>query len=527
MKAVVVVPAHQEEELIGGCLEALAAQQGVARDDYAVIVVLDRCTDATERRARAAAADLDLTLVRADAPGVGHARRQGMDLAAERLAPDGLIATTDADSRPAPDWLAAQLAAVAAGARAIGGRVELTAHDRAQLPPAALRRRDAEAARRHAAVSGPGAREHHQFSGASIGVTAATYALVGRLEPRHALEDEGFERALRRHGVPIERLGAVRVATSGRRAGRAPRGLAVDLRRAGWLAERSYAATDFPLDRLLAGKDASISVILPARGVQATLTRMVEAIEPLADAGLVDELLVVAADEPSRAAGGARAVRESELRPEYGPVLGKGDAMWRGLSATRGDVVAFLDTDTEDFTPAFVLGLLGPLLTDPGVAFVKGHFRRPLRLEDRVLPDGGGRVTELLARPYLNLHVPELAGFLQPLAGEAAGRRELLEQLPFPVGYGVEIAMLIDALRAVGLERLAQVDLGTRQNRHQPLADLSRMALEVLTAAERRVHGAAVVDGAAPGPLLVRAGADFEVRAAAVDERPPLVQRRL
>jgi hypothetical protein len=123
-------------------------------------------------------------------------------------------------------------------------------------------------------------------------------------------------------------------------------------------------------------------------------------------------------------------------------------------------------------------------------------------------------VTELLARPYLNLHFPELAGFRQPLAGEIAATRELLESIPFPVGYGVEIAMLIDVLRTVGLERMAQVDLGTRQNRHQPLADLSRMALEVLSAAERRVHGPVT-----PGPLILPNG---EPRAALIDERPPM-----
>ena len=187
-----------------------------------------------------------------------------MDLAAERLPPDGLIATTDADSEPDPDWLRAQLDAVAAGARAIGGRVEVGAHD---LPPAAIRRREADAVKRHAALVGAGAREHHQFSGASLAVTAATYAQVGRLEPRDALEDEGFERALHRHGVPIERLAAVRVTTSGRRIGRARRGLAVDLRRNSWLAERSYQARDFSLQQLLEAKDRSVSVILPTREV--------------------------------------------------------------------------------------------------------------------------------------------------------------------------------------------------------------------------------------------------------------------
>ena len=208
--------------------------------------------------------------------------------------------------------------------------------------------------------------------------------------------------------------------------------------------------------------------MLPAREVAATIGPVLDAIAPLERAGLVDEVLVV--DAGSRdgtaeiaAARGARVADESRLMAHFGPALGKGDAMWRGLAATSGEIVAFLDTDTEDFHAGFVTGLLGPLLTDDTVAFVKGAFRRPLRVGATVVPDGGGRVTELVARPLLNLHVPELAGFLQPLAGEVAARRELLERLPFPVGYGVEIAMLIDALRAVGLDRMAQV-----RPRHAP-----------------------------------------------------------
>ena len=156
--------------------------------------------------------------------------------------------------------------------------------------------------------------------------------------------------------------------------------------------------------------------------------------------------------------------------PGSGPALGKGDAMWRGLAATTGELVVLPGHRHRDFDARFALGLLGPLLSDPSLAFVKGHFRRPFKVGATTTPDGGGRVTELLARPYLNLHFPELAGFRQPLAGELGATRELLERLPFPAGYGVEIANLIDAHRAVGLEAMAQVDLGTRQNRHQPLS---------------------------------------------------------
>ena len=166
--------------------------------------------------------------------------------------------------------------------------------------------------------------------------------------------------------------------------------------------------------------------------------------------------------------------------------------MWRGLAATSSEIVVFADTDTEDFHEGFLLGLLGPLLCDPEIQLVKGAFRRPFRNGGTVLAEGGGRVTELMARPLLNLHAPELAVFEQPLAGETAARRALLEQIPFSAGYGVEIAMLIDCWRTCGLDALAQVDLGERQNRHQPLRDLSAMAYAVLVAAQTRFLGAGV-----------------------------------
>ncbi len=294
-----------------------------------------------------------------------------------------------------------------------------------------------------------------------------------------------------------------------------------------WLGRRSYRADDFPLDRLLAAKHASgasVSAVLPAREVADTIGPILQRLAPLRDAGLLDELVVIdAASRDGTAdlarAEGARVVQESEVLAEHGPARGKGDAMWRALAATSGDVVVFLDADTEDFDARFARGLLGPLLTDDAVAFVKGAYRRPLRVGDQIVPDGGGRVTELTARPLLNLHVPQLAGFAQPLAGECAARRSLLEQLPFPVGYGVEIGLLIDALRRAGLDALAQVDLGSRQNRHQPLRALSAMAYAVTVAVERRVHGPAA---AAPGPLARPQDGQLELTAVAVEERPPL-----
>ncbi len=201
--------------------------------------------------------------------------------------------------------------------------------------------------------------------------------------------------------------------------------------------------------------------------------------------------------------------------------------MWRALSVTEGEIVAYIDADTIDFDPAFAVGLIGPLLTTPEIALVKGTFRRPLRAGDALLPDEGGRVTELMARPLLSVVAPELGGFAQPLAGETAGRRDLLESLPFPVGYGIETAMLIDALRARGLDALAQVDLGTRLNRHQPLRELASMSLAVLGAGLRRGLPEAEFDALAPGRMRVpTADGGIEVRDVSLDERPPLTGLR-
>ena len=536
LRASVVVPARDEAALIVGCLRALAGQTGIEASAYEVILVLDGCTDATPELARGAAAELpELRLHLCDGPGrgVGAARKLGMDLACARLLglgrTDGVIASTDADSTVAPDWLRIQVDAVAGGARAIGGRIELFPLDAAALHPGTLDRRRARTAGRAAGVRAgerPGV-EHGQFSGASMSLAAATYAEIGGLDPIAALEDEALERSLERHGVQIERRLDVRVATSGRVRGRASRGLAHDLALDEWLSRRSFDTRATVAD-VLAVKDQTISLVLPAREVAGSLGAVLDALEPARSAGVIDELLVVDAASTDGTVDAARTrgvavAQESELLPEFGPALGKGDALWRGLSATTGEIVVFLDTDTANFTARFLLDLVAPLVGDPTVHLVKGAFRRPFRHAGSAsAPDEGGRVTELLARPLINLHVPALAGFAQPLAGEVAARRDLLEALCFPVGYGVEIAMLIDAYRAVGRPGLAQAQLGTRENRHQPLADLGAMAYEVLVAAERRIHGAGAVAALAPGTLLQPRDGSLAARRLAVDERPPL-----
>jgi glycosyltransferase involved in cell wall biosynthesis len=542
LRAVVVVPARDEQARIGACLSALGRQRGVPGEHYEVIVILDGCRDRTgdvvvdfaERRRRPPIHSVELP-----APhGVGRARRQGMDLACQRLLAlgrgDGLIASTDADSVAADDWLACQLELTRLGARAIGGHIELDSAEARGLSAQALIERERRSRERMRAAVGdrPGETpvEHHQFSGASLALTADTYERCGGLPVRAALEDEALERELEARGVPIYRSRRVRVRTSARTDGRAPRGLAHDLARSDWRARRSYLAEEFTLARLLEAKRCTVALVLPAREVAATIGPIVEHAARLRDDGLLDEVLVVDADSADGTAriaqdAGVKVAQEDELSSELGPSRGKGDAMWRALGEIDSDIVAFVDTDTEDFDERFITGLLGPLLCDPTAQLVKGFFRRPFRAQGTLVPDEGGRVTELMARPLLNLHAPELAVFDQPLAGETAGRRHLLEQLPFSAGYGVEIAMLIDAWRLVGLEGLAQVDLGVRQNRHQSLRELSAMAYAVLVAAQTRFLGSEFADTHACGsislPALGGAGT-MESRAVTVEERPAL-----
>jgi glucosyl-3-phosphoglycerate synthase len=289
-----------------------------------------------------------------------------------------------------------------------------------------------------------------------------------------------------------------------------------------WAKARSFHHSLYPAERIAAERTCGVSVCLPARECAGTVGEIVGELMALRKVGAIDEIVVVdAASSDGTAAvatrAGARVWQEAELLPEHGPVLGKGDAMWRALSVLEGELVCFLDADTEGFHAHFATGLLGPLVCEPRVSFVKGFYRRPFIWDGSERDaddgdgsrDGGGRVNHLTARPALALFYPELAGVRQPLAGEVAARRELLEELPFATGYGVEIAMLIDAWRKLGLDGIAQVDLDEHRNRHQPLAALAPMAQTVLATVLRRV--------AQEGRLV-------GVEDAAPIERPPLAR---
>ncbi|GAA2764915.1 glucosyl-3-phosphoglycerate synthase [Streptomyces paradoxus] len=297
-----------------------------------------------------------------------------------------------------------------------------------------------------------------------------------------------------------------------------------------WLSTRSWSANDRPLHQILAAKQRTgqtVSVVLPALNEEATVGDIVAVIrhDLMRQVPLVDELVVVDSGSTDRtsevaAAAGARVVHRDGILPRLPAVPGKGEVLWRSLLATHGDIVCFVDADLRDFSSDFVSGIVGPLLTEPDVDLVKAMYDRPLS----GAAGQGGRVTELMARPLLNMHWPQLAGFVQPLGGEYAARRSLLEQLPFPVGYGVELGMLVDALHLSGLGALAQVDVGVRKHRHQDGQALGRMAAAIYRTAQLRLARGHLVR---PSLTQFERGEDgFEPRTYSVDteERPPMVE---
>lgn len=280
-----------------------------------------------------------------------------------------------------------------------------------------------------------------------------------------------------------------------------------------WLPRRSSRAEDWRASELLADKgDTRVSVVIPARNEEETVGDIVRAIrrDLIESLPLVDEVVVVdsrSEDATARVAAeaGATVVAQDAVLPMLPGLPGKGEALWKGLASTTGDVVVFVDGDLYDFTSSYVTGLLGPLLTDATVGYVKGFYHRPLVSATATDADGGGRVTELVARPLLNLYWPELAGFVQPLAGEYAGRREVLESIPFVVNYGVEIGHLIDIVESRGLEALAQVDLGKRTHRHQDTHALGRMSGQImLTVFDRLERYGRLVAAQPPATLLAQ-----------------------
>lgn len=284
---------------------------------------------------------------------------------------------------------------------------------------------------------------------------------------------------------------------------------------------RTFRADEFAPDELLdAKRDQRVSVCLPARNEAGRVGAIVERIrtELVERHPLVDELIVIDdhstdATASEAQAAGATVFDAAEVLPSYGEGHGKGEALWKSLFVSEGDLVVWCDADIVGFEASFVVGLLGPLLTRNDVDFVKGFYERPLDGE----PGGGGRVTELVARPLLAQFFPKLTSVIQPLAGEYAGRRAVLEHLPFSQGYGVDIGLLIDVADRCGIERLAQVDLGVRHHRNRPLGELAPQAAAVLQAVMHRTEPRLVQR---PAVLKTPGYEPVEVRYV---ERPPMI----
>ena len=298
-----------------------------------------------------------------------------------------------------------------------------------------------------------------------------------------------------------------------------------------WFASRSYRHDRFADVAALAERKRrlglSVTLVLPSREVAGTIGPVLREVEALRrQAPIVDQVVVVDSGSRDGTADiarrhGAEVHDESDLLPEVGPVLGKGDAMWRALSIARGDIVVYADADSASFGAHFIYGMLGPLLCDEEVRFVKATYHRPVTAPDGTVVDDAGRVTELTAKPLLAIFYPELAGFGQPLAGEVAARRDLLRSIPFLTGYAVEMGMMIDVLRRVGLAGMAQADLGSRVNRSQRLLALNSMSYAVARALLTRAGQALDAESylhAANRPAGVR----LERRVVSMVERPPM-----
>jgi glucosyl-3-phosphoglycerate synthase len=335
------------------------------------------------------------------------------------------------------------------------------------------------------------------------------------------------------------RAGQAETLEAAERAAAAAQGVPAKVDR--WFAESNFAHQEFAdLRRLVALKERqglTISLVLPALNEAATIGPIVRRArrELLEKVPLLDELLVIdsgSTDGTARIAAeeGARVIQHADVLPRYGSYRGKGEALWKSLHATSGDLVAWCDTDVRDWHPRFVYGTLGPLLAEPRIGYVKGYYQRPI-VEGGVLKEGGGgRVTELVARPLINLFFPELSGMIQPLSGEYAGRRSLLEAIPFFTGYAVEIGHLIDIIERVGLDGLGQVDLDVRVHRNQELEGLSRMSFVILQAVMKRLeerHRARLFAELGSTMKLPRSSPghlSLEVIDLADQERPPMLR---
>lgn len=307
-----------------------------------------------------------------------------------------------------------------------------------------------------------------------------------------------------------------------------------------WFAENTFHTREFQdlkhLVRLKEQQGLTISLGLPTLNEAKTIGKIIRTMRAqfIERYPLLDEIVVIDSNSTDRTVEiaqdlGVPVYRHSEILPECGAYVGKGEALWKSLFVLKGDVIAWIDTDIVNIHPRFVHGILGPLIREPRLMYVKGFYQRPLRVGRKLEARGGGRVTELMARPLLNLFYPELSGFVQPLAGEYAGRRSALEAVPFFVGYGVETGLLIDLWARFGLNAMGQVDLEERVHRNQSLMALSKMAFEIVQVVMQRIgakHQVELLNELHKSMKLIRYARDeFQLQVAEIRaiERPPMI----
>lgn len=307
-----------------------------------------------------------------------------------------------------------------------------------------------------------------------------------------------------------------------------------------WFAENTFHADEFSdLEQLMALKEAqgvTVSLALPALNEEATVEKVIKTVKHalMDNIPLLDEIVLIDSNSTDHTRDIARSLGvpvyiHQELLPELGARRGKGEALWKSLLVTRGDIIAWIDTDIVNIHPRFVYGIIGPLLLNQRVQFVKGFYRRPLKVGSKIQAGGGGRVTELTARPLLNLFYPELSGVIQPLSGEYAGRREALEQAVFFSGYGVETGLLIDIFERCGLGAIAQVDLLERVHHNQELEALSKMSFAIIQTVLRKLESRyerAIIEDVNKTMKLIHhtnSGYFLDVELVAEQERPPMI----
>jgi nucleotide-binding universal stress UspA family protein/glycosyltransferase involved in cell wall biosynthesis len=308
-----------------------------------------------------------------------------------------------------------------------------------------------------------------------------------------------------------------------------------------WFAENTFHADEFEdIKKLMELKEEqglTISLALPSLNEEETVGKVISVVKKalMDDFPLLDEIILIDSNSNDRTRDIALELDvpvhiHQHTLPAYGERLGKGEALWKSLYITQGDIIVWIDTDITNIHPRFVYGLLGPMLINPQIQFIKGYYRRPIKVGNKIQAGGGGRVTELTARPLLNLFYPELSGVVQPLSGEYGGRRKALEQLPFFSGYGVEIGLLIDVFEKFGLRSIAQVDLQERIHRNQDLSALSKMSFAIIQAVikklERRYGSAILEDLNSTMKLIRQEEGQFylDVVEIAERERPPMLE---